>query len=112
MSEPTSPRRLERINERLLLLADGECRAIIAHLRDAPPAAVSLETLAAALASDSPAARDRALIRLHHSHLPKLAATDIIKYDPTTTTVEYHGHPGLESLLEAVETIEATLGTE
>lgn len=103
MTEPTSPRRPERINELLLSLADGERRAIIAHLRDASPPAVSLETLTAALAPDSPAARDRARIRLHHSHLPNLAQTPLLSYDPETTTIEYHGHPDLESLLDTIK---------
>lgn len=58
--------------------------------------------LAAALAPDSPADRDRVRIRLHHSHLPKLDGTSLLSYDPETTTIEYHGHPELEPLLDTI----------
>lgn len=102
MSETTPPRQSERVTELLSVLADGERRTIIIHLRDKTTGTASLETLTTVLVPESPAHRDRARIRLHHTHLPKLATTPLLSYDPATTHVEYHGHPELDSLLETI----------
>lgn len=108
MSETMSPRQSERVDELLSVLADGERRAIIAYLRDDPTGAASLKTLAAVLAHESATDQDRARIRLHHTHLPTLARTPLLSYETKTRTVEYHGHPGLDSLLETIHHVEAT----
>lgn len=102
MSETVTPRQPERVNKLLSVLADGERRAIITHLRDDSTGTTSLDTLATVLA-DSPTDRDHARIRLHHIHLPKLDDTPILSYDPETTTIEYHGHAKAESLLDTVQ---------
>ena len=106
MSNPPSPQS-ERATE-LLLQANTERRAIITHLHEAPTTTVSLETLGTRLAPDSPGERDHVRIRLHHIHLPKLAGTPLLSYDPDTKTVEYHGHPGLEALLDTIHRDEPT----
>lgn len=102
MSNPPPPTHSERATE-LLLQANTERRAIITHLREESTSTVSLETLATRLAPDSPGERDHARIRLHHIHLPKLAETPLLSYDTDTRTVEYHGHPEFEALLDTIQ---------
>lgn len=96
----------DRLDVHLSILADGERRAIITHLRDAPTNTASLDTLATVLASDQPIERDYARIRLHHTHLPKLAQTPLLSYYPETATVDYHGSPEIESLLSTIRSSE------
>lgn len=116
MSRENSPAELppERrsIDILLAVLADEQRRRVLHYFREADDPAASVETLVDYLVEPGRNAnargRERARIRLHHSHLPKLAETTAIEYDPTTTTVRYRGHPGLEPLLETVETIEST----
>lgn len=100
MSGTTPPRQPERVDELLSVLGDDERRAIITHLQDDPTGTASLDALATVLAPDAPTERDRARIRLHHRHLPKLDRTPLLSYDTNTTTVEYHGHPELDALLD------------
>lgn len=107
MSETTSPRQSERVDELLSVLADGERRVILAYLQDDPNRTASLKTLAAVLAHDSATDQDRARIQLHHTHLPALDRTPLLNYEAETRTVEYHGHPALDSLLETIERYEA-----
>lgn len=97
-----------RIDTLLSLLADGERRAIIAHLRETTRTDASLEELADALATHADFDREHARTRLHHSHLPMLADTTILEYDTDTSTIQYRGNPELESLMEAVQTLDAT----
>ena len=106
MSETTATRQSERVDELLSVLADGERRAIIAYLRDNPTGAASYKTLAAVLAHESATDQDRARIRLHHRHLPALDRTPLLSYDMETRTIEYHGHPDLDSLLDTIQRLE------
>lgn len=108
MSEPTTLPQPDRLDELLSVLADRERRAILTYLRDAPTNSASLENLTAALVPDSPRDRDHARIRLHHCHLPTLAETPLLSYDPATAIVQYHGDPDLESLLDALPIPEPT----
>lgn len=107
MSNTSTSSKLSSLNEQLAILADGERRAILAHLQEAGTNTASLDDLASVLAPDSPTERDYARIRLHHTHLPKLAETPLLRYDPNTATVDYHGHPELEALLTTIQTHEA-----
>lgn len=106
MSETIRLPETDRLDEHLSLLADSERRTIITHLQDASTDTASLGDLATALAAHTPCDRNHARIRLHHSHLPRLAQTPLLSYDPATTTVEYHGHPELETLLDIIQTHE------
>lgn len=102
MSETPTQHRTERLDELLSLLADGERRTILAHLRNRGTGTTSLDSLATVLASDSSVEQDHARVRLHHTHLPKLAQTPLLDYDPVTTTVEYHRDPEFELLLNSL----------
>lgn len=103
MSETIRLLETDRLDEHLSLLADSERCSIITHLRDASTDTASLADLATALATHTPCDRDHARMRLHHGHLPKLAQTPLLSYDPATTTVEYHDDPELETLLDILQ---------
>lgn len=90
----------DRFDEQLSVLADSERRSIVSYLREKASATATLDELAAVLEPDSDRERDYARIRLHHGHLPKLDTTPLITYHPEMATVEYHGHPEFEALLE------------
>lgn len=102
MPETPTQLRADRLDELLTLLADSERRTILTHLRNRGTGTTSLDSLAAVLASDSPVAQDYARVRLHHTHLPKLAQTPLLDYDPVTTTVEFHRDPEFELLLNSL----------
>lgn len=106
MSETIRLPEPDRLDEHLSLLADSERRTLITHLRDTSTDTASLADLATALANHTPCDRAHARIRLHHGHLPRLAQTPLLSYDPATTTVEYHGDPELETLLAILHTYE------
>lgn len=102
MSETPTQLRPERLDELLSLLADSERRTILAHLRNRGTGTTSLDNLAAVLAAESPIEQDYARVRLHHTHLPKLAQTPLVDYDPVTSTVQYHRDPEFEFLLNSL----------
>lgn len=108
MSDTSTLPETDCIDTMLSVLADGERRAILAHLQETTRTVASLEELAAALATHTDFDRERARTRLHHSHLPLLADTSILEYDTDANTIQYRGHPELESLMEAVQTLDAT----
>lgn len=102
MKKNDTRREFERLDTQLSLLADSERRAIITHLQNSGSDTTTLDALVNVLAPHSSVERDHARIRLHHSHLPKLAETPLISYDPDLNVVEYHRHPELEALLDAI----------
>lgn len=55
--------------------------------------------------NESPNRRE-IIIELHHLHLPKLAETGIIEFDPGSWRVRYLGDDTVESLLEGLENLE------
>ena len=107
MPDPNTKLATDRLDEYLALLAESERRVILVKLQEAGTGTVSLDALATALTGPS-RDRDQARVRLTHTHLPKLAETDIIDYDSRSTTIRYHGHQGLEALLDAVTALECT----
>lgn len=108
MSETTSHPQNSRIDSLLAVLADEERRTIIAHLRDTPSATATLDGITAALATTTDLGQERARLHLHHGHLPTLADAGLITYDMDTYTIEYHGHPALAPLLEALSDSDPT----
>lgn len=95
----------------LEVLANEQRREVLRYFQQAEDSVASLGTLAKHLVEgdetgDRP--RERVSVRLHHSHLPKLAETTAIEYDPRSRSVRYHDHPGLGTLLEAVDSLEST----
>ena len=56
---------------------------------------------------DDTADSDAVRVELHHSHLPKLAATGWIEYDPETRTIRYESR--VEAIRSALRTAEDDL---
>lgn len=105
MHDPTTPPETGPPDALLRLLADSERRRIINQLRATNPTAhVTLEELTSQLTTDTEHDPDHTRIRLHHTHLPKLADIGLIDYDPATNTIAYHGHDALEVLLDTIPT--------
>lgn len=77
--------------ERHRLLANEWRRAAVAVLakRATPVELSELATAVADLAFEDPSDEsvDRVALSLHHTHLPKLAAHDVLEYDPATNMV-------------------------
>ncbi len=46
---------------------------------------------------------ERLVALLHHQHLPKLAAADIVEYDTRSSTVRYLGCSLTETVLATVD---------
>lgn len=81
----------------LQLLAHPRRRAILHHLVENDDEVVALDKLAGTIATDGgsetiphESENTRTRVELHHTHLPKLAAAGIIKYDTVSRTVRYH----------------------
>ena len=94
------PEAPDRFDDHFSVLADSERRAIVRHLQTKGTGTATLDELAAFLEPDSDLERDHVRIRLHHTHLPKLAKTPLLSYHPEVTTVEYHGDAEFEALLD------------
>lgn len=99
MQRPLRPGELSAI---LGLLADEERRLVISQLRAHDDNAMSLDALADACRTDDTAAPAVTPMRLHHATLPKLAAADLVHYDPATETVEYRGDNAVETIHDRV----------
>lgn len=80
---------------------NGRRRAALAFLRESE-GEVTLNDLAAEVAAHetdddvAPSAGDvdEVGVALHHRHLPRFEAADLVEYDPTAGTVVYRGHDG------------------
>jgi len=78
--------------ELLTAVADPQRRELLRYLRDTDGDVISVGELAAAVAeSDDPDERDRLQVALQHAHLPKLADTGVLAFDPRSSTVRYAG---------------------
>lgn len=78
------------IDEIYALLGNDYRRAILRTM-DPSDAPTELETLATHLAIGEPALSDdskEVAIELHHCHLPKLAAADVLRYDYEDLLIE------------------------
>lgn len=90
----------EAWNDVIECLADEERRQVLSIVA-AESQSTSRDELADELdarASDrnpSTLATRESLASLHHVHLPKLAAADLVEYDAKDGTVTYRGHPEL-----------------
>lgn len=95
------------IDATLRALADEHRRLTIQYLMETPEGTTSFDELrdhVAAHSSDECDSRDVA-IRLHHVHLPLLADTDIVEYDPRSETVRYRVDPLVEGVLSSIEAV-------
>jgi hypothetical protein len=93
----------------LRLIADEHRRALIHQLRYETNGQTGLDELATHLQQEqaisnheqSPS-RDQLAIQLSHTHLPKLAAHDVIEYNSETGTVRYQPHEQIETILDGL----------
>lgn len=95
----------EEIDERFKLLSQYERRCLIRFLQSAETDRVSISDVVSHLQQQdsAPNKRDELTIALHHKHLPKLAAVDVIQFDSSSETVRYNGDELLDALLETSE---------
>jgi len=71
-------------------LADEQRRRLLAHLVETDDGVAGLPELADRIA-DGDDERERAIIQLHHTHLPKLEDEGIVEYDARSEAVRYRG---------------------
>lgn len=103
MNESSTQPQTGRLESVLPVVADKERRAILTHLREPASHTASLDELTSVLATETGLERERAMVRLHHAHLPKLADVEIVDYDVDTKTVQYLGNPTVETLLDTLQ---------
>lgn len=93
------------------LLSDRHRRYVVDFLADRE-SSIALDELAAAVAARAietesdgvpPERTETVATTLHHAHLPKLAAADVVDYDTETNTVTPTGTEILTPFLERVD---------
>lgn len=86
------------------MLADGRRRAVVRYFLSSEDAVVAVDELVEFVHSreDGDRRREGTKLTLHHSTLPKLAATGFLDYDARSGTARYRGHSLLERTLHAV----------
>lgn len=77
------------------VLADADRRAVLAYLRQCDDH-VDVDELAAHVAGGESRDDGRVATSLRHCHLPKLAAVDLVSYDPNRGTA--FGHDAIQEL--------------
>lgn len=88
--------RVLTVEKRLGLLANERRRAALRYLADRPREPVPVSRLADAVETET---GERALVALHHDHVPKLAAAGVVEYDAESERVRYLPHAEIEELL-------------
>lgn len=89
----------------LRLLGNETRREIIRVLKKSEEEAKTIDGLAAAIARGSE--RQDVAIRLHHVHIPMLAESNLIEYNPKSGRVEYTGDEVVETMFESLETLQS-----
>ena len=97
-------------DELLELVADETRRTVLRTLVDREVGRVRVDELASTVvATAGPSVGNRSAsyetvrTRLHHRHLPRLAAAGVIEYEEERCTVRYYRNERLEALLEFLE---------
>lgn len=91
------------------LLASARRRHVLSHLSSSPGADVPVDDVVTAVVErEDPdpgplTHRDRVETDLHHVHLPKLAESGVVSYDPGAGTVRYESLEAVEVLLAVSE---------
>jgi hypothetical protein len=93
----------------LRLVADEHRRDLIEHLRHETSEQTTIDELVTQLQQRQPisnhersSSRERLVIQLFHTHLPKLSDHDVIEYDSETGTVRYQPHEQIEAILDSL----------
>lgn len=87
------------------VLADPMRREVIRYCADHANEPTDLDTVVDYLAEqrrDGEPDRDRIALRLHHLHLPKLAETGLVEFDPDSGRLEYRSNDAIESCLSEI----------
>lgn len=88
------------------LIADRQRRLVLYYFQQTTDGLATFEELVDYLivheAHSHIDLRDDTAVRaqLHDTHIPKLAAANIVKYEPHRQTIQYRSDPALEHLLE------------
>ncbi|WP_134669204.1 DUF7344 domain-containing protein [Halorussus marinus] len=91
------------LNQAFDVLGDRRRRTVLETLYAADEPARSIEDLAGVLARGPDGSdRERALVGLHHSTLPRLADEGVVDFDPRTDVVRYRGTDPLDELLDVL----------
>lgn len=95
---------IAKINQRFTLLSRYERRCVVRFLRETEAGHAGFGDLVSHLQKQeqTPDEREKNEIALHHNHLPQLATTGVIEYDPGSGTVQYHGDELVEALLGSI----------
>ncbi|MEF8824726.1 MAG: ArsR family transcriptional regulator [Halapricum sp.] len=93
----------------LQLVADRNRRRIIHSLRREADGITTFDDLVDQLHScdsdsrnDTLRNREQLALRLHHTHLPKLADHDIVEFERSTGIVRYHPDERVETVLDSL----------
>ncbi|WP_209019550.1 DUF7344 domain-containing protein [Halorussus marinus] len=80
------------------ILANGQRRQILAYLVETDDGVATLPELADRIADGEDP--ERATLRLHHNHLPKLEDEGFVEYDARSETVRYRGSQAVTAWVE------------
>lgn len=94
----------DTLNQAFDLLRNQRRRYVLKTLHATPQTVLSADDIADHILTHDPDAgdRDRVLVELHHTILPRLADDGIIDFDARTDTVRYHGSELVDDLLVAL----------
>lgn len=86
------------------LVADEHRRRVIQYVRHESGGESTIDEVADELCrtEDGQTDRNELLIRLHHTHLPKLADTGILEYNHQSGAIRYRGDERLEHVLDSL----------
>lgn len=92
----------DSLDDYLALIADYRRRAVIERLRDEVDGETTFDALLDHLARRHQQQREEFAAQLHHNHLPKLEAHDVVEYDSQQETVRYRPNESVEAVLDAL----------
>lgn len=100
----------DAMDQLIRVLANDRRRFLLATLRESDDGVGCLSELAKAIArrdSEEEGTLDESrleevVISLHHVHLPKLQASELVDYDESSGAVRYRGNPAADALVALV----------
>lgn len=91
------------LDDTLAVLADWQRRRVLRHLLDGAGGTTTTDELVALISDQGSGDPEQVRHRLHHVHLPKLAARGLVTYDPDSGTVTYSPDPTVERILASLD---------
>ena len=100
----------EATDQLIRALANDRRRFLLATLRESDDGVACLSDLARGIARRDSAdggtpdesCLEEAVVSLHHVHLPKLQACELVDYDESSGAVRYRGSPAADALVALV----------